>query len=44
MMLAGSFGLVRAWAGKREEWSEEIDRALSAGGADGASDAHHSHG
>ncbi|MDP6402471.1 MAG: DUF1786 family protein [SAR202 cluster bacterium] len=28
MMLAGSFGLVRAWAEKHEPWREEITRAL----------------
>jgi len=28
MMLAGAFGLVRAWAGKREPWREEIEAAL----------------
>ena len=41
MMLAGSFGLVRAWAGKREEWSEEIDRALR--GLSGPNGAGHCH-
>lgn len=28
MMLAGAFGLVRAWARKQESWREEIDAAL----------------
>ena len=42
MMLAGSFGLVRAWAGKHGPWSQEIDRALG-GERDGGADVHHHH-
>ena len=42
MMLAGSFGLVRAWAEKHEPWSEEIDRALG-GAGDGGADFHYGH-
>ena len=41
MMLAGSFGLVRAWAGKHGPWAEEIDRALGRGGDGGAEFHHH---
>lgn len=40
MMLAGSFGLVRAWAGKDERWAEEIDRALRGDGESGTEGRH----
>ena len=40
MMLAGAFGLVRAWAEKHEPWREEIGHALRAG-AGGAVHSHH---
>ena len=38
MMLAGSFGLVRAWAEKHEPWRDEIEQALR--GRDDATQAH----
>jgi uncharacterized protein (DUF1786 family) len=41
MMLAGSFGLIRAWAEKHEPWRDEIERALR-GREDGP--PHHAHG
>jgi uncharacterized protein (DUF1786 family) len=40
MMLAGAFGLVRAWAEKHEPWREEIGHALRTG-AGGAVHGHH---
>jgi uncharacterized protein (DUF1786 family) len=40
MMLAGAFGLVRAWAEKHEPWRDEISHALRTG-AGGAVHGHH---
>ena len=40
MMLAGAFGLVRAWAEKHEPWREEITRALRSN-VDGGVHHHH---
>ena len=41
MMLAGSFGLVRAWAEKHEPWRDEINRALLPAQAGTGRDGHH---
>ena len=41
MMLAGSFGLVRAWAEKHEPWRDEINRALQSVQAGPGDEAHH---
>lgn len=43
MMLAGSFGLVRAWAEKHEPWREEILHALRTTEGDVAHGAHGPH-
>ena len=40
MMLAGAFGLVRAWAERHEPWREEIMSALRDGGGGAVESAH----
>ena len=41
MMLAGAFGLVRAWAEKHEPWRDEINRALLSVQAGPGDEGHH---